>query len=104
MLRAGELALEDAGVNAEDTTFQDDETTRRYIDKAVCRNIQRSLACCEDGGHFRHLRLLYESGELIGAINRIIEDANHAFLVSVLTKGFSLPRFRAGGQKSTQRT
>jgi len=87
-LRAGELAFEDAWVNAEDATFRDDETTRRYIDTAICRNIQHSLVCCEDGGHFRHLRLLYEAGELTGAINRIIEDANHAFLVSVLTRDF----------------
>ncbi len=87
-LRAGELAFEDAEINAEDATFRDDETTRRYIDTAICRNIQHSLVCCEDGGHFRHLWLLYEAGELTGAINRIIEDANHAFLVSVLTRDF----------------
>ncbi len=37
------------------------------------KNIQHSLACYEDGGHFRHLRDLYETGELTGAINRIIE-------------------------------
>ena len=87
-LRAGELAFEDAEVNAEDASFRDDESTRRYIDTAICKNIQHSLACCEDGGHFRHLRTLYEAGELTGAINRIIEDMNHAFLVSVLTRDF----------------
>lgn len=58
------------------------------IDTAICKNIQHSLTCCEDGGHFRHLRTLYEAGELTGAINRIIEDMNHAFLVSVLTRDF----------------
>ena len=79
-LRAGELA--------ETASFRDDESTRRYIDTAICKNIQHSLACCEDGGHFRHLRPLYEAGELTGAINRIIEDMNHAFLVSVLTRDF----------------
>lgn len=87
-LRAGELAFDDAEVNAEDASFRDDESTRRYIDTAICKNIQHSLACCEDGGHFRHLRPLYEAGELTGAINRIIEDMNHAFLVSVLTRDF----------------
>lgn len=83
-LRASELAFDDAEVNAEDASFRDDESTRRYIDTAICKNIQHSLACCEDGGHFRHLRILYEAGELTGAINRIIEDMNHAFGVSVL--------------------
>lgn len=87
-LRAGELAFDDAEVNAEDASFRDDESTRRYIDTVICRNIQHSLACCEDGGHFRHLRPLYEAGELTGAINRIIEDMNHAFLMSVLTRDF----------------
>ncbi len=87
-LRAGELAFDDTDVNAEDASFRDDESTRRYIDTAICRNIQHSLACCEGGGHFRHLRPLYEAGELTGAINRIIEDMNHAFLVSVLTRDF----------------
>lgn len=87
-LRAGEIDFEGTEVNAEDASFRDDESTRRYIDTAICRNIQHSLACCEDGGHFRHLRTLYEAGELTGAINRIIEDMNHVFLVSVLTKDF----------------
>lgn len=87
-LRAGELDFDDAEVNAEDASFRDDESTRRYIDTAICKNIQHSLTCCEDGGHFRHLRPLYEAGELTGAINRIIEDMNHAFLVSVLTRDF----------------
>lgn len=77
-----------AGENAESASFRDDESTRRYIDTAICKNIQHSLACCEDGGHFRHLRSLYEAGELTGAINRIIEDMNHAFLASVLTRDF----------------
>lgn len=87
-LRAGELNFDDAEVNVEDASFRDDETTRRYIDTAICKNIQHSLACYEDGGHFRHLRSLYEAGELTGAINRVIEDMNHAFLASVLTKDF----------------
>lgn len=87
-LRAGELAFEDAEINTEDASFRDDESTRRYIDTAICKNIQHSLVCCEDGGHFRHLRTLYEAGELTGAINRIIEDMNHDFLVSVLTRDF----------------
>lgn len=85
-LRAGELAFEDAEVNAEDASFRDDESTRRYIDTAICKNIQHSLVCCEDGGHFRHLRSLYEAGELTGAINWVIEDMTRRFLTSVLNR------------------
>lgn len=87
-LRAGEINFEDRELNVEDASFRDDETTRRYIDTAICRNIQNSLACYEDGHHFRHLYTLYESGELTGAINRIIEDMNHRFLLKVLTQDF----------------
>lgn len=87
-LRAGELAFDDEDVNAQDASFRDDESTRRYIDTAICRNIQHSLACYEAGGHFRHLYSLYEAGELTSAINRIIEDINHRFLISVLTDDF----------------
>lgn len=87
-LRAGELDFDSPEVNAADASFRDDESTRRYIDSAICKNIQHSLACCEDGGHFRHLRSLYEADELTSAINRIIEDMNHSFLLTVLTKDF----------------
>lgn len=87
-LRAGELDFDDEDVNAQDASFRDDESTRRYIDTAICRNIQHSLACYEAGGHFRHLYSLYEAGELTSAINRIIEDMNHRFLISVLTDDF----------------
>lgn len=87
-LRAGEVNFDDADVNAEDASFRDDEATRRYIDTAICKNIQHSLVCYEDGGHFRHLYDLYEAGELTSAINRIIEDMNHRFVLRVLTDDF----------------
>ena len=69
-LLPGELAFDDPDATAFDAAFRDDETTRRYIDTAICENIQHSLVCCERGNYFRHLRELYEAGELTGAINR----------------------------------
>lgn len=87
-LRAGEIHFDDREVNVEDASFRDDETTRRYIDTSICKNIQHSLVCYEDGHHFRHLYTLYEAGELTSAINRIIEDMNHRFLLKVLTRDF----------------
>ena len=87
-LRAGELDFDDEDINAEDASFRDDESTRRYIDTAICKNIQHSLSCCQDGGYFRHLQSLYETGELTGAINRIIEDMNHRFLIRILINKF----------------
>ena len=87
-LRAGELDFDDEDVNSEDASFRDDESTRRYIDTAICKNIQHSLSCCQDGEYFRHLQSLYETGELTGAINRIIEDMNHRFLIRILINKF----------------
>lgn len=87
-LRAGEMDFDDPDLNVEDASFRDDESTRRYIDTAICNNIQHSLACCEGGGHFRHLLDLYEAGELTNAINRIIENMNKHFLVSVIERKF----------------
>ena len=41
-LRAGELDFDDKDVISEDASFRDDESTRRYIDTAICKNIQHS--------------------------------------------------------------
>ena len=87
-LRMGETDFDDEDLMAEDASFRDDESTRRYIDTAISRNIQHSLACFEYGHYFSHLHNLYDAGELTGAINRIIEDMNHRFVLSVLTSRF----------------
>lgn len=87
-LKAGELDFEDAKLNVEEASFRDDETARRYIDTAICKNIQHSLKCYQKGRYFRHLRELYDANELTNAINRIIEDENHDFTVQVITDLF----------------
>ena len=85
-LRVGETNFGD--IIDDDASFRDDESSRRYIDTAIARNIQHSLSCYKDGGHFKGLYELYQNGELTGAINRIIEDMNHDFLLSVLDRDF----------------
>ena len=87
-LKAGVWGFENKEVNAEDASFRDNESTRIYIDTAICSNIQRSLKCYQDGNHFRNLYDLYEKKELTGAINRIIENESHNFLVQILTDDF----------------
>lgn len=87
-LKAGELDFEDDELNVEEASFRDDETARRYIDTAICKNIQHSLKCYQKGRYFRHLRELYDANELTNAINRIIEDENHEFTVKVITDLF----------------
>ena len=87
-LMPGETDFEDPDALDETSAFRDDETTRRYIDTAVCKNIQHSLACFRQGSHFRHLMELYDANELTSAINRIIESMNHQFLVRTLIARF----------------
>jgi len=87
-LRVGETDFDDPELKNEEVSFRDDETTRRYIDTAICQNIQHSLKCYEGGEHFRNLRTLYDNNDLTGAINRVIESMNHRFLLEVLTRDF----------------
>ena len=87
-LMPGETGFDDPDALDKTAAFRDDETTRRYIDTAVCRNIQHSLACFQSGNYFRHLRELYEADELTSAINRIIESMNHQFLIRTLISTF----------------
>lgn len=88
MLRMGEIDFDDEELSTEEVSFRDDESARRYVDTAIAKNIQHSLACFEYGKNFRHLFELYDAGELTNAINRIIEDMNHRFVLHVLTRDF----------------
>ena len=94
-LRAGSIDF--ANVD-EQASFYDDESTRQYIDTAICKNIQHGLTTCQAGNYLRHLQALAESGELTGAINRIIEDMNHRFLLSVLQNDFKSHDFGSAAQ------
>ncbi len=87
-LKAGSWDFSSNQVQIADASFRDDESTRFYIDSAICSNIQNSLRFYDGGNHFRHLHELYEKNELTGAINRIIENESHQFLVRVLTEAF----------------
>ena len=76
------------GVQYNAPTFATKKSTDEYVDSAIARNIQHSLRYYQEGGHFRNLYALYEKNELTSAINRIIEDINHAFTLDVLTRRF----------------
>ena len=51
-------------------------------------DIQHSLNCCKDGQYYRHLQSLYDAGELTNAINRIIEEITHRFVLRTFTRSF----------------
>jgi len=84
----GTMSLGGVDYNRTGMTFATKESTTEYVDSAIARNIQHSLKNYQDGNHFRHLAELYEANELTSAINRIVEDINHRFTLSVLTKDF----------------
>ena len=54
LLKRGHADFDDPRANEPDASFKDEESTRLYIDTAIARNIQHSLACCRDGRYFRH--------------------------------------------------
>lgn len=77
------------GVNYNETaTFASKKSADDYVDSAIARNIQHSLRCYQQEGHFRRLQELYEKNELTSAINRVVEDMNHRFTLEVLTRDF----------------
>ena len=98
-LKAGVWDFESKEVKLEEASFRDNESTRIYIDTAICSNIQHSLKCYQDGNHFRNLYDLYEKKKLTGAINRIIENESHKFLVQILTDDFKSHDLHLLGRK-----
>lgn len=66
----------------------DDDNYMAYVDSAIAHNITHSLKNYKNGDHFSHLFALYEKGELENVINRIIEDQNHRFAISVIERDF----------------
>lgn len=97
-LRMGTRDLDNPAAFAADASFRDDETTRVYVDTAIASNIQHSLRFADDGRYFGGLYKLYEAGELTNAINRLIEDMNHKFLVEVVTRNFTAHDFGSAAQ------
>lgn len=77
-----------SGIDYNDSIFSSTKQTNEYIDSAIAKNIQHSLTNYQNANHFRALKDLYEKDELTSVINRVIEDMNHRFLISTLTRSF----------------
>lgn len=89
-LWTGEKNGEDQAIVQSEISFGDGESPRRYIETAISRNIQHSLACYQRGNHFRHLRDLYYANRLADAITLVVEDMSGAYLLDVLTRRKSM--------------
>lgn len=87
-LKMENMTFDDPDSVFDDVSFRDDESTRKYIDTAISRNIQHTLKNDNYGEYFNQLRELYDKGELTNVINRIVEDMNHNFLVKVIEEQF----------------
>lgn len=75
--------------NEYNNTPLSDDNYQSYIDSAIAHNITHSLKNYRNGDHFSHLFELYEKGELNNVINRVVEDQNHRFAISVINKEFN---------------
>lgn len=87
-LKMENMSFDDPDFALDEVSFRDDESTRKYIDTAISRNIQHTLKNDNFGEYFNELRELYDNGELTNVINRIVENMNHRFLLSVVEEKF----------------
>lgn len=87
-LRMENMSFDDPDATLDEVCFRDDESTRKYIDTAISRNIQHTLKDDRYGEYFNQLRELYDKGELTNVINRIVESMNHQFLLRVVQEEF----------------
>ena len=87
-LKKENMSFDDSDNAFDDVSFRDDESTRKYIDTAISRNIQHTLKNDGYGQYFNQLRELYDKDELTNVINRIVESVNHEFLLRVVTDKF----------------
>ena len=82
------MGYDDPDFKNDEVSFKDIESTRKYIDSSISRNIQRSLKNNHFGAYFANLKELYENQELTNVINRILNNMNHDFLISVINNKF----------------
>lgn len=87
-LKIENMSFDDPESIIDEVSFRDDESTRKYIDTAISRNIQRTLKNDHYGEYFNQLREIYDKGELTNVINRIVENMNHNFLLKVIEEEF----------------
>ena len=88
-LKMENMGFDDPDFAFDDVSFRDDESTRKYIDTAISRNIQHTLKNDRFGEYFNQLRELYDKGELTNVINRIVENMSHKFLLRVVEDQFN---------------
>lgn len=87
-LKMENMSFDDPDAAFDEVAFRDDESTRKYIDTTISRNIQHTLKNDHYGEYFNQLWELYEKGELTNVINRIVQHMNHRFVLRVVEDEF----------------
>lgn len=98
-LKMENMSFDDPDAAFDEVAFRDDESTRKYIDTAISRNIQHTLKNDHYGEYFNQLRELYEKGELTNVINRIVQHMNHRFVLRVVEDEFKSHDFGSANEK-----
>ncbi|MBR1691626.1 MAG: AAA family ATPase [Lachnospiraceae bacterium] len=85
---------EAGGEGVETASFRGAESTRHYIDNAVCQNIVHSLS---DGGagQAKNLPAMPDAAELSCAIYRVIEEMNEEFAMRVVKASLKTHRLES---------
>ena len=94
-LKMENMSFDDPDAAFDEVAFRDDESTRKYIDTAISRNIQHTLKNDHYGEYFNQLRELYEKGELTNVINCIVQHMNHRFVLRVVEDEFKSHDFES---------
>lgn len=94
-LKMENMSFDDPDAAFDEVAFRDDESTRKYIDTTISRNIQHTLKNDHYGEYFNQLWELYEKGELTNVINRIVQHMNHRFVLRVVEDEFKSHDFES---------
>ncbi len=76
------------GTLTDGKTFYNNDNKNNYINSAIVKNIERSLAQAGRDGEFGVLREFYERGEFSTFLQKIIELNNRSFLMSTVNRAF----------------
>lgn len=95
-LKRPNMNFDDEDYKNEELSFLNDESTRKYINTSIAKNIFHSLKNDTIGNRYNKLKDLYDENELVNVINRIINNYNHLFLVRIIDSIFKSNDLQAG--------
>lgn len=89
VFRQGELRSEGEPVFVDNLPFDTEDHCDDYVRISIAENIENTMSRFDKGAMFGRLYSLHTAGEFAGTVNRLVEDTNHRFAVSVLSERFS---------------